>query len=118
MSFANEGRPPVPGERIEEADPNLHDAPRYTCRLVGECDIGCNLGAKNTLDFNYLSAAKRAGAELRTGAEVRSFEPRDGGGFRISYVTQPAPIHTAWTRTATASAARHSLRSGKSCESP
>ncbi|MGC1815251.1 MAG: hypothetical protein WA696_14010, partial [Solirubrobacterales bacterium] len=77
MSFANEGRPPVPGERIEEADPNLHDAPRYTCRLVGECDIGCNLGAKNTLDFNYLSAAKRAGAELRTGAEVRSLEPRD-----------------------------------------
>jgi cholesterol oxidase len=89
VSFANEGRPPVPGERIEEAEPNLHDAPRYTCRLVGECDIGCNLGAKNTLDFNYLSAAKRAGAELRTGAEVRSFARREGGGFRISYLTRP-----------------------------
>jgi cholesterol oxidase len=89
VSFANDGRPPVPGERIEEAEPNLHGAPRYTCRLVGECDIGCNLGAKNTLDFNYLSAAKRAGADLRTGAEVRSFAPREGGGFRITYVTHP-----------------------------
>ena len=88
VTFANQGRPPVPGELIEE-QPNLHGAPRYTCRLVGECDIGCNLGAKNTLDFNYLSAAKRAGAELRTGAEVRSFTPLDRGGFRISYVTHP-----------------------------
>jgi cholesterol oxidase len=89
VTFANEGRPPVPGELIEEEQPNLHGAPRYTCRLTGECDIGCNLGAKNTLDFNYLSAAKRAGAELRTGAEVRTFEPLEGGGFRISYVTHP-----------------------------
>jgi cholesterol oxidase len=88
VSFANEGRPPVPGERIEEDEGNLHGLPRYTCRLVGECDIGCNVGAKNTLDFNYLSAAKRAGAELRTGAEVRSFAPQDGG-FRIKYVTHP-----------------------------
>jgi cholesterol oxidase len=88
VSFANEGRPPVPGERIAEA-PNLHGLPRYTCRLVGECDVGCNIGAKNTLDFNYLSAAERAGAELRTAAEVRSFEPQDGGGFRIDYVTHP-----------------------------
>ena len=88
VTFANEGRPPVPGERIEE-QPNLHGAPRYTCRLVGECDIGCNVGAKNTLDFNYLSAAKRAGAELLTGAEVTAFEPLDGGGFRISYLTHP-----------------------------
>jgi cholesterol oxidase len=99
VTFANEGRPPVPGELIEEEQPNLHGAPRYTCRLIGECDIGCNLGAKNTLDFNYLSAAKRAGAELRTGAEVRSFEPREGGGFRISYVTHPGrAAHTVAAR--------------------
>jgi cholesterol oxidase len=99
VTFANEGRPPVPGERIAEEQPNLHGAPRYTCRLVGECDIGCNLGAKNTLDFTYLSAAKRAGAELRTGAELRSFEPREGGGFRIDYVTHPGrDAHTVGAR--------------------
>lgn len=86
VMFANEGRPPAPGERIEE-EPNLHDQPRQTCRLVGECDVGCNWGAKNTLDYNYLSAAKRRGAELRTNAEVKDFEPMRGGGYRVSYVT-------------------------------
>ena len=54
--------------------------------MVGECDLGCNYGAKNTLDYNYLTAAWRAGAEIRTRSEVRSFEPRDGGGYVIHYV--------------------------------
>jgi cholesterol oxidase len=88
VTFANDGRPPVPGEEIEEAQPNLHGAKRYTCQLVGECDVGCNWGAKNTLDYTYLSAAKRRGAELRTRAEVRSFRP-ERGGFRIGYVVHP-----------------------------
>ena len=78
--------PPVPGEPIDEPLPNLHGRTRQTCRLVGECDIGCNYGAKNTLDYNYLTAARRAGAEIRTRSEVRSFEPRDGGGYAIHYV--------------------------------
>ncbi|HZA58721.1 MAG TPA: GMC family oxidoreductase [Solirubrobacterales bacterium] len=96
VTFANNGRPPVPGEEIEEAQPNLHGAKRYTCRLVGECDVGCNWGAKNTLDYTYLSAAKRHGAELRTRAEVRSFAPAPGGGFRVGYVVHPGrEEHTA-----------------------
>ena len=38
--------------------PNLHDdAPRLTCSLCGECDIGCNSGSKNTLDYNFLTTA-------------------------------------------------------------
>ncbi len=45
--------------------------PRLTCRLVGECDLGCNDGAKNSLDHTYLSAARHAGADLRTRHEVR-----------------------------------------------
>ncbi|HEX6289391.1 MAG TPA: GMC family oxidoreductase [Herpetosiphonaceae bacterium] len=87
VTFANEGRPPVPGQPIQE-DPSLHgpDYVRSTCRLCGECDIGCNYGSKNSLDFNYLSAAKRHGADIRTRCEVRSFAPRPGGGYTISYV--------------------------------
>ena len=88
VTFANRGRPPAPGELIEEPA-NLHQLPRQTCRLVGECDIGCNWGAKNTLDYNYLSAAERKGAELWTNAEVKDFEPLPGGGFRTSYVIHP-----------------------------
>ncbi|MEA2312647.1 MAG: cholesterol oxidase [Solirubrobacteraceae bacterium] len=86
VTFANEGDPAVPGEPIREAFPNLHGRARETCRLCGECDIGCNYGAKNTLDYTYLSAAERAGAEIRTRCEVRAFEQRDGGGWQITYV--------------------------------
>lgn len=79
---------PWPGECIEEAHPNLHGRQRLTCCLCGECDVGCNYGAKNTLDYNYLSRAKDAGAEIRTLSEVRRIEPRGGadGGYRVTYV--------------------------------
>jgi cholesterol oxidase len=86
VTFANEGEDPMPGEPIREAHPNLHGRTRQTCRLVGECYLGCNFGSKNTLDYNYLSAAKRLGAEIRTLCEVRRFEPRDGGGYAVYYV--------------------------------
>ena len=86
VTFANEGEEPAVGVPIHEEHPNLHGVPRYTCRLVGECDIGCNLGAKNTLDLNYLSAAKRLGAEIWTRREVRSLAPREGGGYAVRYV--------------------------------
>ena len=86
VSFANPGQPPVPGEPISEAFPNLHGRTRSTCRLCGECDIGCNYGSKNTLDYNYLTLAARAAAEIRTRAEVRAFAPRAGGGYQVHYV--------------------------------
>ncbi|HEX9030684.1 MAG TPA: GMC family oxidoreductase, partial [Streptosporangiaceae bacterium] len=65
---------------------NLHGRQRSTCRLCGECDIGCNIGAKNSLDYTYLSAAKHYGADLRTGHEVRAIRPRPGGGYEVDYV--------------------------------
>jgi len=99
VTFANEGEAPVPGEPIREEHPNLHGRTRYTCQLVGECDVGCNYGSKNSLDYTYLSAAAREGAELRSCCEVKAFRPRDGGGFEIDYVvhepesegSEPAP---------------------------
>jgi cholesterol oxidase len=45
----------VPGEAIVEEIPNLHGRTRTTCQMSGECDVGCNFGAKNTLDYNYLT---------------------------------------------------------------
>jgi cholesterol oxidase len=81
----DQDREPVPGAPIEGGD--LHGLPRSTCRLCGECDLGCNYGAKNTLDFTYLSAAQRAGAQLRSCCEVRTIEALDHGddGYRIGY---------------------------------
>jgi cholesterol oxidase len=86
VTFANEGEAPVPGEPIREERGNLHGRTRQTCRLVGECNIGCNYGSKNTLDYNYLSEAKRLGADLRTGCEVEAFEPRESGGYTVRYL--------------------------------
>jgi cholesterol oxidase len=85
VTFANPGSDPVPGERIEN-DANLHEVARYTCRLVGECNVGCNFGAKNTLDLNYLSRFEEKGGEIRTLCEVRDFAPRAGGGYEVRYV--------------------------------
>ncbi|MDP8993151.1 MAG: GMC family oxidoreductase [Actinomycetota bacterium] len=87
VTFANPGRPPGLAEPIAEGPyPNLHGRPRTTCRLSGECDLGCNYGSKNTLDHTYLSAAKHHGAEIRTRCEVRRLAPRPEGGYSVSYV--------------------------------
>ena len=106
VTFANEGRPPVPGETIVEKVPNLHGRQRVTCQLCGECDVGCNFGAKNTLDYNYLTHAKHQGAEIRTLCDVRTIEPREGGGYQVGYADlaaedgpasrngRPAPLTT------------------------
>jgi cholesterol oxidase len=78
-----------PGIGLPIADPaygNLHRMTRKTCNLCGECDIGCNEGAKNTLDHTYLSAAQHHGADLRTRHEVRAIRPHPGGGYEVDYV--------------------------------
>lgn len=88
VTFASRpGDPPVAGAPIaDQPYGNLYGQPRRTCRLCGECDIGCNDGAKNSLDHTYLSAAKHHGADLRTRCEVRAFAPLAGGGYEVSYV--------------------------------
>ena len=90
----DEKNPPIIGAEIEERFKNIHSIengykmPRSTCRLCGECDIGCNYGSKNTLDFNYISAAvnlKKSPAEVKTLCEVTSFKPLTDGGFQVNY---------------------------------
>lgn len=71
--------------RVFDPGNNYHCAPRETCRLCGECDVGCTYGAKNTLDYTYITLAKEAGADIRTLAEATSFLPEDGG-YKVTYV--------------------------------
>jgi cholesterol oxidase len=111
VSFRSPGEAPAPGVPLREERPNLHGLPRQTCRLCGECDAGCNFGAKNSLDYTYLSRAKDYGAEIRTLSEVRSLEPLDGpgggtSGYRVTYVSHqpsedqtPVPISSLPTTT-------------------
>src|SRR3569833_985355 len=88
VSFAPEPKA-VPGLGLPLADPsygNLHGTQRVTCRLCGECNIGCNDGSKNSLDHTYLSAAKHHGADLRVLHEVQESRPRPEGGYEVGYV--------------------------------
>jgi cholesterol oxidase len=101
VTFAGRpGEPAVPGAPIAPAPyGNLHGLPRSTCRLCGECDIGCNDGAKNTLDHTYLSAAAHHGADVRTRCEVRGFGPLAGGGYEVRYVVHDPADEGHRTRT-------------------
>jgi cholesterol oxidase len=77
-----------PRRELRGEPENLHRAPRLTCRLCGECDVGCNDGAKSTLDFTYLSRAWRAGARIRTLCEARAIRPLgagEGEGYEVAY---------------------------------
>ncbi|SDQ44614.1 cholesterol oxidase [Quadrisphaera sp. DSM 44207] len=61
--------------------------PQAACTFCGECDIGCNTGAKNTLDRNYLAVAEEHGLAVGTRTEAVSIAragdgPGDGSGDR------------------------------------
>ena len=88
VTLFNDPARPRPGEPIEELVKNRYGVARRTCVLCGECVVGCNHGAKNTLDLTYLSRAERAGrpAVIRSRAEVRTIGPRRGGGYEVTYV--------------------------------
>ncbi|HYH69424.1 MAG TPA: GMC family oxidoreductase [Urbifossiella sp.] len=63
---------------------NGHGKRQGTCVHLGNCDIGCDVDAKNTLDLNYLAAAENAGAEIRPLHMVRRIEPV-GNGYRVAF---------------------------------
>jgi cholesterol oxidase len=73
-----------PGAPLDDGSGNLHGAPRETCRLIGACDLGCQFGAKQTLDFTYLTAAMDAGAQVRTLCEATTIR-RGDNGWRVGY---------------------------------
>jgi cholesterol oxidase len=56
---------------------------RVGCNFCGACMTGCRVGAKNTLDRNYLYLAEKHGAEVLAETEVTKLRPRDGGGYVV-----------------------------------
>ena len=63
---------------------NAQGVEQGTCVHLGNCDIGCEVDAKNTLDRNYLAWAERKGADVRPLHLVGAIEPIDGG-YRVHY---------------------------------
>ncbi|MEJ2539276.1 MAG: GMC family oxidoreductase, partial [Gemmatimonadota bacterium] len=60
------------------------EGPRRTgCTRCGACMVGCRVGAKNTLDRNYLWLAERRGVRIVPETEARLLRPLSGGGFAV-----------------------------------
>ena len=63
---------------------NAQGQQQGTCIHLGNCDIGCDVRAKNTLDLNYIPLAERHGTEVRPLHVVRVIEPQ-GAEYRVVY---------------------------------
>ena len=64
---------------------------RTTCKGCGGCMMGCQHGAKNTLDLNYLYLAEKLGAKVYAETRVVDIQPLDGeadgsAGYEVSTV--------------------------------
>jgi cholesterol oxidase len=57
---------------------NEYGVPQRPCIACGDCAAGCNHGAKNTVNVNYLPDAKNHGAEIYTGITAHHVESKDG----------------------------------------
>ncbi len=56
---------------------------RAGCTACGGCFLGCRVGAKNTLDRNYLHLAERLGCEIHPNTRVERIVPLPQGGFAV-----------------------------------
>ena len=70
---------------VEVDDPYFAgEGPRRTgCNFCGACMTGCRIGAKNTLDRNYLYLAEKRGVEVRPETEVLAVRAKNGGGYVV-----------------------------------
>ncbi|ROP83607.1 cholesterol oxidase [Stella humosa] len=63
---------------------NRHGKAQGTCVHCGDCDLGCPVGARNTLDLNYLAVAEAGGADIRPLHMVVGIEP-EGRRYRVYF---------------------------------
>jgi len=63
---------------------NAQGQSQGTCIHLGNCDIGCDMKAKNTLDLNYLPLAEQHGADIRPLHMVRYLKP-EGSKYRAVF---------------------------------
>ncbi|NYI02533.1 GMC family oxidoreductase [Cupriavidus plantarum] len=87
VSFSPNWSPNLPDARADRhsvAFVNAHGKMQGTCVHCGNCDIGCQVSAKNTLDLNYLAVARTYGAEIWPLHLVHKLEPL-GKGWRVHF---------------------------------
>jgi cholesterol oxidase len=63
---------------------NAQGVEQGKCIHLGNCDIGCDVDAKNTLDKNYIPWAEKHGAKVRPLHLVKDIAPV-ANGYRVSF---------------------------------
>jgi len=81
LAYKSSQRPERSSSRRHQND---HGAWQGSCAHLANCDVGCDVGARNTLDKNYLFVAELHGAKVWSLHLVRSIAP-DGGGYRVRF---------------------------------
>ncbi len=72
----------APGETVPDPYFGGKGPARTGCKFCGACMIGCPVGAKNTLDKNYLHLAENLGAKIFPETFVTGVRPC-GGGYEV-----------------------------------
>jgi cholesterol oxidase len=76
-----------PGKRVPDPYFGGEGPDRVGCTGCGACMTGCRVGAKNTLDYNYLYLAEKRGVEVSAETEVLAVRPMPTG-YRVE--TKPS----------------------------
>ena len=71
-------------EKHSKTFTNTHGREQGTCIHLGNCDIGCDVKAKNTLELNYIARAENLGADVRPLHVVHNIEPA-GTGYKVHF---------------------------------
>ena len=72
-----------PGKKVPDPFFDGKGPDRVGCTQCGSCMTGCRVGAKNTLDQNYLYLAEQGGCRILPETEVLAVRERAGGGYRV-----------------------------------
>ncbi len=73
-----------PGKKASDPFFGGEGPDRVGCTHCGACMVGCRVGAKNTLDKNYLYLAEKHGAVIVPERKVVDVRPLEGGGYAIT----------------------------------
>ena len=90
-------------EQKEERDPYFggHGPQRTPCNACGSCMIGCPVGAKNTLDKNYLFFAEKWGADVYLETHIEKIMPQRAGHENYRYKLEGKISTKYWSSTKT-----------------
>lgn len=82
-----------PGKTVPDPFFGGEGPERTGCTMCGGCMVGCRVGAKNSLDMNYLYLAEKKGAVIHPESRVIDVRPLEGGGYELTIAKSTGLFH-------------------------